>query len=122
MQITTLSVVTEAASEAAYLYAELAHMGADMRYIDCGGGLGIDYDGTASEAHFSQPFSMQVRSEHACLLAYSIRCVHATAVSMGKFCMDIPFVALCGCLLRCVKALYRLQDGACCVLQLHAWF
>ncbi len=60
MQITNLSVVTEAASEAAYLYAELAHMGADMRYLDCGGGLGIDYDGTASESHSSLPFSIQV--------------------------------------------------------------
>ena len=60
MQITNLSVVTEAASEAAYLYTELAHMGADMRYLDCGGGLGIDYDGTASESHSSLPFSIQV--------------------------------------------------------------
>ena len=60
VQITNLSVVTEAASEAAYLYAELAHMGADMRYLDCGGGLGIDYDGTASESHCSLPFSIQV--------------------------------------------------------------
>ncbi|CAL5224169.1 g6809 [Coccomyxa viridis] len=58
-QITNLSVVTEAASEAAYLYAELAHMGAAMRYLDCGGGLGIDYDGTASESHSSLPFSIQ---------------------------------------------------------------
>ena len=60
MQITCLNVVTEAASEAAYLYAELARMGADMRYLDCGGGLGIDYDGTASESHSSLPFSIQV--------------------------------------------------------------
>ena len=60
VQITNLSVVTEAASEAAYLYAELAHMGAAMRYLDCGGGLGIDYDGTASESHSSLPFSIQV--------------------------------------------------------------
>lgn len=59
MQITCLSVVTEAASEAAYLYAELARMGADMRYLDCGGGLGIDYDGTASESYSSLPFSIQ---------------------------------------------------------------
>lgn len=85
MQITKLSVVTEAASEAAYLYAELTHMGASMRYIDCGGGLGIDYDGTASESHSSQPFSMQVRRECGLLPSYSIRCVRASAVGMGKF-------------------------------------
>lgn len=60
MQITSLSVVTEAASEAGYLYAELAAMGAQMRYIDCGGGLGVDYDGTASESHSSLPFTIQV--------------------------------------------------------------
>ena len=61
LQISSLSVVTEAVSEAAYLYAELANMGADMRYIDCGGGLGVDYDGTASESHSSLPFTIQVR-------------------------------------------------------------
>ena len=61
LQISSLSVVTEAVSEAAYLYAELAHMGADMRFIDCGGGLGVDYDGTASDSHFSLPFTIKVR-------------------------------------------------------------
>ena len=66
MQITCLDVVTEAASEAAYLYAELAHMGADMRYLDCGGGLGVDYDGTASESHSSLPFSIQVSPNTLC--------------------------------------------------------
>ena len=68
VQITCLSVVTEAASEAAYLYAELAHMGADMRYLDCGGGLGIDYDGTASESHSSLPFSIQASLMHSVLI------------------------------------------------------
>ena len=61
MQINSLSVVTEAVSEAAYLYAELEHMGAGMRFIDCGGGLGVDYDGTASDSHSSLPFTTQVR-------------------------------------------------------------
>ncbi|XP_002983909.2 arginine decarboxylase [Selaginella moellendorffii] len=47
-QIPCLSVVKDSVSEAAFLYCELALMGAGMRILDIGGGLGIDYDGSAS--------------------------------------------------------------------------
>lgn len=59
-QITNIRVVKEAMSEAAYLYAELVDMGAGMRVIDCGGGLGIDYDGSNTDAPASLSYTMQV--------------------------------------------------------------
>ncbi len=59
-QITNIRVVKEAMSEAAYLYAELVDLGAGMRAIDCGGGLGIDYDGSNTDAPASLSYTMQV--------------------------------------------------------------
>lgn len=59
VQITNIRVVKEAMSEAAYLYAELVNMGAGMRFIDCGGGLGIDYDGSNTDTPASLSYTMQ---------------------------------------------------------------
>ena len=39
-QISTISTIKEAMREASHLYAELARIGADMQYLDVGGGLG----------------------------------------------------------------------------------
>eukprot|EP00249_Psilotum_nudum_P008860 c21558_g2_i1 orf=57-2162(+) len=47
-QIPSLAVLHDGVSEAAHIYCELALMGAAMKYIDIGGGLGIDYDGSNS--------------------------------------------------------------------------
>jgi arginine decarboxylase len=61
MQITNIRVVKEAMSEAAYLYAELVNMGARMHFIDCGGGLGVDYDGSNTDTPSSLSYTMQVK-------------------------------------------------------------
>jgi arginine decarboxylase len=34
-------------------------MGANMRYLDCGGGLGVDYDGSQTNFHSSVNYSLQ---------------------------------------------------------------
>uniref|UniRef100_A0A0D6R5T3 Arginine decarboxylase n=1 Tax=Araucaria cunninghamii TaxID=56994 RepID=A0A0D6R5T3_ARACU len=47
-QIPSVSVLNDGVSEAAHIYCELVKMGANMKVIDIGGGLGIDYDGTKS--------------------------------------------------------------------------
>ncbi|KAI5077047.1 hypothetical protein GOP47_0009112, partial [Adiantum capillus-veneris] len=47
-QIPSLTILNDGVSEAAHIYCELAHMGASMQYLDIGGGLGIDYDGSGS--------------------------------------------------------------------------
>jgi hypothetical protein len=45
--------------EASFLYAELVQMGAGMAYIDCGGGLAVDYDGSFTDSHSSMSYTLQ---------------------------------------------------------------
>ena len=51
-QINDIAVLKDALQEAGQIYVELTRLGAPMGYLDVGGGLGIDYDGsrTASAA------------------------------------------------------------------------
>ncbi|NJO10322.1 MAG: biosynthetic arginine decarboxylase, partial [Leptolyngbyaceae cyanobacterium SL_1_1] len=45
-QISAISTLKNALREAAQIYVELAKLGAPMGYLDVGGGLGVDYDGS----------------------------------------------------------------------------
>ena len=47
-QITKIRRIQTALREAAQFYINLHKMGYDVRFVDCGGGLGVDYDGTRS--------------------------------------------------------------------------
>lgn len=47
-QITDIRSVKDAISEGTRIYAKLRQMGVPLEYLDVGGGLGIDYDGTHS--------------------------------------------------------------------------
>ncbi|THU44224.1 hypothetical protein C4D60_Mb02t05150 [Musa balbisiana] len=47
-QIPSTALLSDGVGEAANIYCELARLGALMRVIDIGGGLGIDYDGSRS--------------------------------------------------------------------------
>jgi arginine decarboxylase len=58
-QITAIRAHKEALREASRIYVELAKMGANMRYLDCGGGLGVDYDGSQTNFHSSVNYSLQ---------------------------------------------------------------
>jgi arginine decarboxylase len=58
-QITNIRTVKTALNEAARIYAELARAGAGMEYIDVGGGLGIDYDGSQTNFESSINYSLQ---------------------------------------------------------------
>lgn len=58
-QISAISVLKEAFREAGQIYVELARLGAPMRYIDVGGGLGVDYDGSKTNLHASKNYNMQ---------------------------------------------------------------
>ncbi|MCO5558779.1 hypothetical protein L7F22_012366 [Adiantum nelumboides] len=59
-QIPSLHVLNDGVSEAAHIYCELSLMGANMQYIDIGGGLGVDYDGSCSaESDMSVGYSME---------------------------------------------------------------
>src|SRR5438477_717875 len=58
-QITNIRTVKTALNEAARIYAELVKAGAGMEYIDVGGGLGIDYDGSQTNFESSINYSLQ---------------------------------------------------------------
>ncbi|HMV67815.1 MAG TPA: biosynthetic arginine decarboxylase [Myxococcota bacterium] len=47
-QIPEVRTFRGAVREAVRMYSELRRLGAGMRFLDVGGGLGVDYDGTAS--------------------------------------------------------------------------
>ncbi|KAL3614008.1 Arginine decarboxylase 1A, chloroplastic [Castilleja foliolosa] len=48
-QIPSTSLLSDGVGEAAQIYCELVRLGCCMKVIDCGGGLGIDYDGSKSQ-------------------------------------------------------------------------
>ncbi len=58
-QISSISVIKDAIREASHIYVELAKLGANMNYLDVGGGLGVDYDGSKTNFHASKNYNMQ---------------------------------------------------------------
>lgn len=58
-QISAINVVKDAIREASQIYVELATLGADMKYLDVGGGLGVDYDGSQTNFYASKNYNMQ---------------------------------------------------------------
>ncbi len=58
-QISSISVIKDAIGEASKIYVELAQLGAKMKYLDVGGGLGIDYDGSQTNFHASKNYDLQ---------------------------------------------------------------
>jgi len=58
-QISSIGVIKDAIREASQIYVELAKLGANMQYIDVGGGLAVDYDGSKTIFHASKNYNMQ---------------------------------------------------------------
>lgn len=58
-QITNIRAVKDALREASRIYVELHALGANMRYLDCGGGLGVDYDGSQTNFHSSVNYTLE---------------------------------------------------------------
>jgi arginine decarboxylase len=58
-QITAIRAVKDALREASRIFVELHALGANMRYLDCGGGLGVDYDGSQTNFHSSVNYTLQ---------------------------------------------------------------
>ena len=58
-QISDIAVIKDALQEASQIYVELCKLGAPMKYIDVGGGLGIDFDGTKTSSSTSTNYSLQ---------------------------------------------------------------
>jgi len=84
-QITNIRIVKGALNEAARVYTELAKLGAGLQYIDVGGGLGVDYDGSQTNFESSMNYTLE---EYANDVVYHIQTVcdeagvnHPTIVS-----------------------------------------
>ncbi|MCY7322335.1 MAG: biosynthetic arginine decarboxylase, partial [Phormidesmis sp. CAN_BIN36] len=58
-QISAIGVIKDALREAGQIYVELVKLGANMQYFDCGGGLGVDYDGSQTNFHASKNYNTQ---------------------------------------------------------------
>lgn len=68
-QVPDILIVKRAVREAARYYAKLRRMGHPVEYIDVGGGLAIDYDGSRSTFHSSMNYTM---AEYARDIVYNI--------------------------------------------------
>lgn len=75
-QVPSIITLKKAVVEAARFYCELAKMGLPMKYLDCGGGLGIDYDGSRSNFDSSANYSLQ---EYARDMVFNIKSVCESA-------------------------------------------
>ena len=58
-QITAIRAIKDALRESSRIFVELSILGANMRFIDCGGGLGVDYDGSQTNFHSSVNYTLQ---------------------------------------------------------------
>ena len=58
-QITAIRAIKDALKEASRIFVELHALGANMRYFDAGGGLGVDYDGSQTNFHSSVNYTLQ---------------------------------------------------------------
>ena len=59
-QITAIRSVKDAVAEASRLYTDLRRLGASqLLYVDVGGGLAVDYDGSKTNFHSSRNYSIQ---------------------------------------------------------------
>jgi arginine decarboxylase len=71
-QITNIRIVKGALNEGARVYTELAKMGAGLQYLDVGGGLGVDYDGSQTNFESSMNYTLE---EYANDVVYHIQTV-----------------------------------------------
>ncbi len=69
-QITNIRQIKAAVIEAARVYAELKKTGAGLQYLDVGGGLGVDYDGSQTDFESSVNYTLQ---EYANDIVYHVQ-------------------------------------------------
>lgn len=84
-QITHIRIIKNALNEAARVYCDLVKAGAGLQFMDVGGGLGVDYDGSQTNFESSMNYTLQ---EYANDVVYHLQSVcdeegvaHPTIVS-----------------------------------------
>ncbi len=68
-QVSAIRSIKNAMKEATRIYTELVRMGAPMGYLDVGGGLGVDYDGSRTNFASSMNYDVQ---EYAWDVVYAV--------------------------------------------------
>jgi len=68
-QITDIMTIKRAVREAARYYAKLRKLGHSLEYLDVGGGLAVDYDGSRSTFHSSMNYTV---AEYANDIVYNV--------------------------------------------------
>ncbi|MFG0335660.1 MAG: biosynthetic arginine decarboxylase [Maioricimonas sp. JB049] len=58
-QVTNIRMLKAAINEAARVYVSLSQRGAGLEYLDVGGGLGVDYDGSQTNYESSMNYTLQ---------------------------------------------------------------
>ncbi len=69
-QITAIRAIKDALQEATRFYTELYELGAGLKFLDVGGGLAVDYDGSKTNFHSSANYSLQ---EYANDVIYAVQ-------------------------------------------------
>lgn len=69
-QITDIQVLKQAIKEVARIYTELVRHGAGLKYLDLGGGLGVNYDKDSLEEDAGINYSLQ---EYANAVVYTVK-------------------------------------------------
>ncbi len=58
-QIHNIRLLKNVINEVGHIYVELVRLGAGLNYLDIGGGLGVDYDGSARAVESSMNYSLE---------------------------------------------------------------
>jgi len=71
-QLSDIQVINSGLQDLTRVYAELHKLGACLSYLDIGGGLGVDYDGSQTNWDFSTNYTLQ---EYASTVVYRVMSV-----------------------------------------------
>ncbi len=69
-QVSSIRSIKNAVREASWIYVNLVEMGVPLHFLDVGGGLAIDYDGSARQSSASKNYSLQ---EYANDIVYGVQ-------------------------------------------------